>query len=238
MFMVTASYSWFFGVATMFVWQARSMSKNAPICRATPVQLSDTAVSNSTGTSILVDGYRFEVPWRDAQEKESQQLPNWKSVTAMPSGPGVLVHTVPTRHFVNAVTQGTGSAIRTMFGAEALNSDYSFTKSMLETTPEQIRLMTPRKEAAARLTILLMKSIAVPAPAESGLYSIRTPTFYGFQYGDPRNDPKKVIVDLFNDDGGMEFVFVSKDGGQSISQADINRVIQSVQKNAAEIPAK
>lgn len=233
-----ATYAWFFGVATMFVWQARYLSRSAPICGAMPARLPDTAVSNSTGTIVLVDGYRFEVPWREAQEKESQQLLNWKSVTAKPFGPGVLVHTMPARHFVNTMTQETGSAMQAMFGTEAMSSDYTFTKLMLESAPEQIRMTTPRKEASARIMMLLMKSIVMPASAESGIYSIDTPIFKGFQYGDPRKNPKKVVVDLFNEDGGLEFVFASKDGGPSISQPDINWVIQSVQKSATESRAK
>lgn len=236
---IAVTFAWFFGTSILFELQARSIEKSAPICSMTPTPLTDTRVSDSAGKVILIDRYKFELPWSKIEQEEFPQKKNLKNIIANPAGPGVMVYTVPAGNLVNMLKQGTGNSMQAMFGAEAVTSDYAFTKSVLETTPQQIRWTMPRKGAAGRFTMLIIKSTLLPSSAESGMFSIQTPIFSGFQYGDPRKNPKRIVVDLFKDDGEIEFVFARKDGGPGISQADINRVIQSVQKSAAaESPAK
>lgn len=237
LFIAVATYTWFFGAATMFIWQAHSMAERAPICRAIPLQLSDTAISDSPGTNVFIGSYKFEVPSQGLEQREFPGHPDWKSFTSQRSSYGLLVRLLPPRQLVKTLSQGTGTEMQSLFGEEVLKSDYAFTKFMLEATPEQIRLTTPRKEAVARLMMLVIKSITVPEPAESGFFSIHTPFFKGFQYGDLRKSPKRVVVDLFDDDGVLEFVFTKNNQGQGVSQADINRVIQTVHKKTAEGPA-
>jgi hypothetical protein len=109
---------------------------------------------------------------------------------------------------------------------------------VLESTPDNVTFFAPRKEAMGRAMMLVIKAIAVPE--NSGMFSVKTPEFQGFQYGRPQSQPKRIILDLFSDDGCVEFIFfkhdtaaasnVSKDSAVTISQPEINIVIQSLRK--------
>jgi hypothetical protein len=76
---------------------------------------------------------------------------------------------------------------------------------------------------------LLFKSIETRANGGgSGIFLIQTNGFRGFQYGDPASHPPEVQVDLFSDQAHLHFVFSQKKNTVGISQAEINRVIQTV----------
>jgi len=78
--------------------------------------------------------------------------------------------------------------------------------------------------------LLVIKAITVPE--QSGIYSIQTGNFRGFQYGDPHSRPRNVVAELFADDGGVTFIFAGqgKEHPLGISQPEINRVVQSLHK--------
>jgi hypothetical protein len=116
---------------------------------------------------------------------------------------------VPPREFVNGFLSSgkiAPESFRRVFGDEALQSDYALTRLMLETTPDKITLRTPRQDAAGKLVMLVVKGIATP-PADSGILSIHTDEFEGFQYEDPQLRPKRVVANLFASDQTLEFIF-------------------------------
>jgi hypothetical protein len=82
--------------------------------------------------------------------------------------------------------------------------------------------------------LLLIKAIAPPND-DSGVFDIQTSGFRGFQFNDPQSRPKMVVDDLYSTDGGVELIFFLKNDASepSISQAEINRVVQSVHKTSA-----
>ena len=92
-------------------------------------------------------------------------------------------------------------------GEEPLQSDYALTQLILETTPKKITLRSDRQNASATLAMLVVKSIATP-PADSGMFLLHTDEFDGFQYEDPTQHPKRVLVDLFAQDRSLEFTFL------------------------------
>jgi hypothetical protein len=63
--------------------------------------------------------------------------------------------------------------------------------------------------------------------AESGIFLIRTPAFRGFQYGNPESGDRRITDDLYSQQGMIGFTFLRGKSGR-ISQAEINRVIQTV----------
>jgi hypothetical protein len=81
----------------------------------------------------------------------------------------------------------------------------------------------------------MMKATTLPLGAESGVFSLSTNEFKGFQYGSPQNPPKHLSVELFKSDGHVDILFGQKlNGPTTISQADVNRVVQSVRKLPAD----
>jgi hypothetical protein len=119
-----------------------------------------------------------------------------------------------------------------MYGQKALDSDYEFTRLMIEATPSQVNLTTPEKDAIRTSTLLTMKAIAVPV--DSGIFNVRTEGFKGFQYGDPAGHPKRIVVDLFSDERSLEIIFSRKDKTPlNVSQPEVNRVVMTLQKSSA-----
>lgn len=225
-------YVWFFGVATMFVLETRFAARKAPVVNKTPVQLSDLSVSTSPSTKFSFAGFEFELPWEVDQEKT--KIVGKMEVIVFRSGNAMLVSNPPPKEFVNGILKlgFDRDTFGQMYGQEALNSDYATYQLMLETTPAKVRLFTPRKEAVGTSMMLMIKALAVPSEADTGIFSIRSQGFRGFQYGDPQKRAPRVIIDLMGDDGAIEFNIGQRKNGPApmITQAEINRIIQSTRK--------
>ncbi len=230
-------YVWFFGVATMFVLETRYAARKAPIVNKTPVELSDLSVSTSAGTKFSFAGFEFELPWEVDPEKT--KIIGKMEVIVFRSGNAMLVSNPPPREFVNGILKMgfDRDTFRQMYGEEALNSDYATYRLMLETTPSKVGLFTPRKEAIGSSMMLMFKALAVPSEADTGIFSISSQGFRGFQYGNPRKRASRVIVDLMGGDGAIEFNIGQRRDGPApmITQAEINRIIQSTRKVQVQI---
>jgi len=66
--------------------------------------------------------------------------------------------------------------------------------------------------------------------AGSGIFLDSTRDFKGFQFENPQSRPSRITVELFSNDGGIDVIFMQKAGAPAISQAEINRVIQSIHR--------
>lgn len=228
--LVCVIYAWFFGFQTMMVLETRSIARSAPIVRETPHPLPDLSVSGAPGRKLSYFGYDFEVPWDDLDESKTQLYPT-RVVLAFRSSKAVIFSIVPPRSFVSMIESiGAKDTSRQIYVNAPFQSDYAMWKLILETTPDKVTLMSPRKELTSVPTLLTIKAIAIPE--QSGIFSLQTKEYKGFQWGNPESRSKHVIADLFSDDSSIEFVFFGKDSGQTpgISQADINRVLQTVHK--------
>lgn len=119
---------------------------------------------------------------------------------------------------------------RQAYGDEAFESDLGFVRTMLRVTPRSMSPLMSKKEAAASSAFLLIKAITI-SEGESGVFSIRTADFQGFQFGNPQNRPSRIRDDLYADDGGIEFIFVqAPETAPSVSRQEINRILKSVRK--------
>lgn len=117
-----------------------------------------------------------------------------------------------------------------LLGPEAMQSGFDFKRSILEATPEQITLFTPRKVASAKLMLLTIKANTTRSGAESGVFQLSSQSLRGFQFGRPGSSGRRVSVELFSEDGSINFVFGQKKDAPFISQADINRILRTVRK--------
>jgi hypothetical protein len=225
---------WYFGVATLFVLETRYVGWKFPVVEKTPRELADLSISSAPGQRLSRIGYEFEVPW-EVDEERTKQIGKTSVVIAFRSGNAVLFSRMPPKEFVNkfqSLHKGDEERLKLVFGEDALKSDYSLIRLILETRPDQVTLLTPRKDAVARSVFLLMKGIMVPAGGETGIFRIGNNELQGFQYGDPQRRPKSIDVEIFSDQGGVAFLFGQREKGPAaaITQAEINRVIQSVRK--------
>ncbi len=232
---VTAIYVWCFGVQTAIVLEERYSGRQYPGLWQAPVELTDTSISKSPGKRLSYFGCEFEVPWTDLNEQKTRLKGGWQTIV-FHSGKGIVLTTFPAKERVSAfvglgqkVDAETLRRLRILYGDETLRSDYAFTRAILEMSPANISIFTPRKEAVRSMMMLLLKQF-IAREADPGIYLIRTKDFRGFQYGNPQSRPSEIVDELFSDDERLEFTFPCRHKGSStgISQAEINRVIQSV----------
>ena len=232
-FIVTGFCVWHFGVAALFVLETRYVEWKSPLVKKTPKELTDLSVSQAPGQKLSYFGYEFEVPW-DLDEQKTKQIGKMELI-AFRSGNAILFSKAAPREFVQTFLSSTKvdpDKVRNFWGEEALESDYSLHRLILEATPGQVTLFTRREDAARGAMLLVMKGIMIPRSGESGVFRLRTGKFQGFQYGDPQARPKSLNVEIFADDGGLSFAFAQKAEGTAlaITQAEINRVVQTVHK--------
>jgi hypothetical protein len=232
---------WFFGVQTFFALEARYIGRKAPAVKQVPTELSDLSVSHATGKKLSYFGYEFEVPWDDIDESKSRIIGGNKAIIAFRSGNVLSVWSGSPREFVNLVLSSgkmDSDTFRQIYGDEALESDYALHRIMLETTPDKITPFISKRKAVSGAMLLLMKAISAPRGADSAIFAVRAADFHGFQYGRPQVPPIGFSVELFGDNGSLDFIFGQKAGGPTvISQADINRILQTLHKAPNETVA-
>ena len=232
-FLVTGFCVWYFGVAALFVLETHYVGWKFPMVKKTPAELSDLSISQASGQRLSYFGYEFDVPW-DIDQEKTKQVGKMELITFR-SGNALLFSKAAPKEFVHtflSTTKVDPEKVRSFWGKEALESDYSLHRLILEATPGQVTLFTRREDAVRGAMLILFKGVMMPRGGESGIFRVRTGKFQGFQYGDPQARPKSLDVEIFADDGGLYFVFAQKSEGHApaITQAEINRVIQTVRK--------
>ncbi len=233
-------YLCLFGLQTGLALMARYQYRSLPEIAQTPIALTDSSVSDTQHKKITHMGYEVELPWDDVDEQKSK-IAGPICLTAFHSGNAFWFSKFPPKEFVNLVTKTpklNPQNLRQAFGDDAFQSDYGFMSKMLQVTPKGIRPLGSRQEAVAGSMMLIIKAVSMPR-AESGIFAFKVKDLQGFQYGNPQSRPYKIEDQLFGNDGGIELIFYQKVGGSetSISQAEINRVIQSIHKVPTQILA-
>lgn len=236
------AYLWYFGVQTFFALNARSMGRKDPIVNSVPVDLQDLSISNAQGEKLSYLGADFEIPWDDLDHQKSQ-VKGRCVVLAFRSGMAMTVCINPPNEFIQEMTKDKISypqLFKVLYGPDVLHSDYTLYKSIYETTPRQITLLTPSNRAAGLSMIIIIKAI-IPPTDDWAIFNVHSQEFKGFQLGDPVRRPQKMCVQLVSDDLEFEISFFQNPKGPRppITQAEINRIIQSVHKApAATVPVK
>jgi hypothetical protein len=235
------TFFWFFGVQTLFALEARYIGRKSPVVKRVPIELSDLSVSQTTGKKLSYFGYEFEVPWDDIDESKGRIIGGNKAIIAFRSGNVLSVWSGSPREFVNLVLSSgkiDSDAFRQIYGDEALKSDYALHRIMLETTPAKITPFITKKKAVSGTMLLVVKAISAPRGADSAIFAVTAADFHGCQYGRPQVTPAGLSVELFGDNGSLDFIFGQKVSGPTvISQADINRILQTLHKVSDETVA-
>jgi len=232
---VSVVYLWFFGVQTFFALQTRQIGRKMPIVSSVPVELQDLSVSNAKGEKLSFMGAEFEVPWDDIDEGKTRIAGNWVLINFR-SGNSIILCVSPPDGFITGISKSKTpdpALFTTIYGPEVLRSDYALHKAIFETTPSQITLFTPANRAAGLSVVILIKAI-MPPTTDWAIYNIRSKDFKGFQLGNSVRRPKKMSLELYADDVAFEINITQNTGGTTpgITQAEINRIIQSAHKAA------
>jgi hypothetical protein len=233
-FVVTcAVYIWFFGPQTFFALQTRKIGRQIPIVKSTPVELEDLSVAQAKGEKLSFLEASFEVPWDDVVEEKTRIVGNC-SLIRFHSGNSVVLCVGQPNEFMNDMFRDKnaepGLFTRT-YGKDVLRSDYTLMKAIYETTPSNINLFTPSSRAAGLASVMVIKALAPPT-TDWAIYNVRSKDFWGFQLGNPARQPAKMCLQLYSDDIEFEISLEQEKNGPRppISQADLNRIIQSAHK--------
>jgi len=226
-------YGWLFGFQTASALVVRYESRKLPDIAKTPIALADLSISTVPHKKVTYFGYEFELPWDDVDESKDKTT-GQIHVGAFHSGNAFWFSTFRPKSFVDEVMKASKldpQRFRQLYGEAAFESDYGFNKIMLQMTPSEITPFVSRRQAVTGQMLLVIKGMSIPN-ADSGIFSIQTPEFQGFQFQSPQSRPFKITDYLYSNDGGVDVMFLQKVGGSapSISQAEINRVIQSIHK--------
>jgi hypothetical protein len=233
------AYLWFFGTQTFFALEAHNIARKLPFVKLTPIVLTDESVSQESGMNLSYFGYDFEVPWTDFDQEKTKIVSGNKAIIAFRSGNILSVWSGQPHEFMDGVlkeAKANRDDFRKLYGDEALKSDYNFKRLILESTPGKITLLTSDQTATSQWVLLMLKAICVPGDPNSGIFDVQGKEFKGFQYGRPQNPPKHLSVELFPENGHLDLIFDQKQNGPAvISQADINRIIQTIHKAPVEV---
>lgn len=228
-------YLYFFGEQTAFGLMERYKCRKIPVAWETPVPLGDLSIASNSHRKASFCGYEFELPWDDVDEQKTETVGSMQ-VIAFRSRNAFRFSCYPPRDFVSAVIKDMNldpKAFRGAYGDAAFESDYDFHRVILSVTPHAITLFTPDPEVRRDSVLLFIKAIAMPT-TDSGIFMVQTPEFRGFQFGAPQRWPYRITDELFSDQGGIDLTFFQDQHGSApaLSQAEINRVVQSVRKVA------
>jgi len=222
-------------------------TRKAPsVTRLTPEALEDLSISTAQGEELSYFGYQFEVPWNDIDETQTKLYPRDKPtrvVLTFRSGLRLMVTDIPAGQWVRALSSDfhfTPRQIEAAFGKEATQSDYSFDQMLYEFTPDKMDVWSLSSLVHNRDNMLLLiKSMALSRDANSGIFAIQNPAYKGFQQGTPKSPWDGFIFDLYPDTDRMEFILSQKNrpGPGRVSQAEINRIVQSLRRVAPAQPA-
>ncbi len=228
-------YAWFFGVQTFFALQTRHMARQMPIVNSVPAELEDLSISTAQGKKLSFQGAEFEVPWDDLDEQKTRIVGKWATVYFR-SGRSILLCVGTPDTFINGLAKDktpSPDVFAKVYGPQVLHSDYELYDALYKTTPSQITLTTPSNKAAGLGVALLVKAIAPPT-TDWAIFHVQSKRTKGFQLGNPTRRPKKMCLDLFTEDAEYEINITQDGAGQAppISQAELNRIIQTVHKTA------
>jgi hypothetical protein len=230
---VCVVYLWFFGTQTFFALWARNVGRKVPIVKTVPVDLKDLSISQAKGERVSFMGGEFEVPWDDVVQEKTRVVGNWL-IVPFRSGKLIVLCVEEADGFIASMTKSKTpdpELFKAMYGPEVLRSDYALHKAIFETTPSQINLLTPSNRAAGLGSVILIKAI-MPPTTDWAIYKIQSQNFKGFQLGDPIRRPKKMCLELYAEDAHFEINIDQNttSPGSGITQAELNRIIQSVRK--------
>ena len=214
------------------------------VARVVPTDLQDHSISQAPGLQLSYAGYEFEIPWDDLDKSKTQLYPKDKpaktrAVLAFRSGLRLMITAVPPREMADSFTKGDlgfkipPQALEVVFGHGASTSDYAFVSNVYEFTPDKMHYWSLSDRVHAREMVLLtIKSIMPSGSAESGIFRVQNQDYKGFQQGNPAKHPHGILVTLYSESGGVEFVFSDHDyrNPAGVTQPEINRIVQSLRK--------
>jgi hypothetical protein len=216
---------WVFGFQTAMTLEARYWALKKPGLWKIPTELSDQSVSQAPGRTLSYLGYKFEVPWEDLDEGHTKLVAQWQFI-AFKSGRVIVLKTTPANDLLREMPFANW-VLQARFGRVPQHqAEFAVVQIALASSPAEITPLMSKRAVEFASILLFLKS-AFMLDSDSRPYSIRTPTFRGFQYERAVDGGREIRDDLYSDQGNVELIFRSGSSSR-IKQADIDRVLQTL----------
>jgi len=218
-------------------------AKTAPAAvNVVPVDLADHSVSQAAGLRLSYVGYDFEVPWSDLDQTQTRLYPQDRAekneaVLTFRSGLKVTIIAVPARQFVRDFSSDFSVGphiVNTSFGRGGVPSDYVVASNIYNFSPATMHYWSLSPQVHYREDVMLSMKSMLPGSAEHGIFNLQNAGYRGFQQGNPQVRQDTLLLNLYSDDGSVQIKFSQKDyrNPAGVTQAEINRVVQSLQRRA------
>lgn len=209
-------------------YEVHKLAQEDHLLSIVPKPISDTSVSTNQGTTLSYFGYQYEVPWTNIIK-----VNRFGTIVAVAfKGGEAIAFFDPASATDGAKAMRMGAAdprnVLSVFGAEAMRSNYALASTVLNLTPKRISLWISPREAAATAILLGLKRIYT-TNADTGLFSVKTLGYRGYQRGDPQR-ARNVDLSVFDDqDHEFHFIVGTAPGKPlTITQSDINRILYTL----------
>jgi len=207
---------------------ARQVGRDYPIAGLLPQPSKNNNIADlKGGMTIARFGYSVQVPWAKVKAEK-----DWRSVALIHFGDDTgLVLTNPSDYLdplPNDVAYR--SALRSLLGDQATKSHFDYLQAELNTRPAAVSFFNSRHSNARLYLLLSMKSTAIPQ-GTTAIYSLKSPSFEGFQVGDPEKLPTKVELILFdNADHALKWTIrgAQNETSPALTQEQINAMVASI----------
>jgi hypothetical protein len=214
-----------------------------PVARVVPTDLKDQSVAVGSGKKLSYFGYEFEIPWNDLDETQTKLYPTDKTEKCkvdlhFRSGLRLIVTAVPPREWANGLAKEMKTSPQRI-EATVGQSDYRVAKTIYEFSPDKMNHWALSERVHMREEFLLIiKSIALSKSADTGIFNLENSSYKGFQQGNPQVRPDVFTVNLYSDEGSLEFILLQHDYKDSagITQPELNRIVQSVRRTTEGAP--
>jgi hypothetical protein len=207
---------------------------------AAPQPLRESNKNVATGTSLGYFGCRFEVPWQDKELERNEG--RWAEVQ-FKSGQTIKLFN-STAFYVHGFINDDlvdHEAWTTALRAGFPQTKYDQLKAMLSATPEQLSPFQSGPNFARILVLLSKKGIYFEhVPLKPEIYSFERPQLRGFEVattapGDATHTITEATLSFFNPEDRFQMVRLRGAPGNPLTQADINRVIDTFELTDSEI---
>lgn len=218
---------WIVPMALSF-YAAKNVSAAAKVV---PTGLEDHSISQASGMRLSYVGYDFEVPWTDLDNAKTTLYPKDKSeknevILTFRSGLRLMVTALPAKEFAHEFAGNFTASPQ-----QAALSDYVLARDIYDFSPDKMHYLSLSSDVHSRdQAILNMKSILPAKSSETGIFNIQNTGYKGFQQGNPQVRQDSLLVNLYSDDGSVQLKFWQKDYPAGVTQAEINRIVQSLQR--------
>lgn len=190
-----------------------------------PRKIATTAdLGKYTTTSVL--GIEFKTPWGKGTESENSKKSTVLKQINFKNGKSILISVNKGKvrdELLENFKKEEVDQITAAFG-DKMNSNYEFRKYVLSSTPEQININMPIKQAESIEKALALKTVTLSSYAKT--YSFETSTIKGFQFGDYTQPNTSVTVEFFTANGDWYSLMSNKK--HNLSQSDVDLILSTI----------